>query len=341
MRHANLLVPIIFIYSFAANFLGFRCRVSLPIFVILRLLKCTSSKVRSLAVNQPTSRRVPCAQSLSTTIHTCQRFFSARTPCVLCVWRFSKSRVDRREDFSCLIAIYVVHVRCPTCRFLTEVPKSFVRSNYQLMDAIQTISKTDRVSFLKCVACDGCYHEKDMNICSKCSPFNAETNAQELLDNQSRIDQWSICSTCLLRDHIIKGHTYLRFQPLRIEMQRIENLRRIVIQQDVLHKAQRAFRERLDELVEDWVRWNGSHDAYFERFRLASDSLQQMRVFDKFMQQLAKQTEQIERLGDYVKTWSGELERSIASPEVTSLPRPITPLMTTFAAQELYYVENI
>ncbi|CDO50120.1 RING-type domain-containing protein [Caenorhabditis elegans] len=197
------------------------------------------------------------------------------------------------------------------------------------------------ISFLACVGCNGVYHEKDTNICTTCSPIIKDAHPTELIEQGVILNQYALCSTCLLRDHIKKNHVSISLQPLRVEMQRQENQRRIVGLQDNLHKVQRDFREQLNATMERWAGWNGSHDLSMDKFRELGDTYNQKKVYDAFVHQLRGKTAKIEKLAEHVLRWNDELDREMERPPAHRLPRSSTPAPAPpFDNSVAYYFEH-
>uniref|UniRef100_A0A1I7UYI6 RING-type domain-containing protein n=1 Tax=Caenorhabditis tropicalis TaxID=1561998 RepID=A0A1I7UYI6_9PELO len=231
----------------------------------------------------------------------------------------------------------IVNICCPVCRATTQAPRNCIRTNYQLIDVVDGLrgEENHNVVFVSCTGCQGVYHEKDINICTKCSPIKKTTTAAELLDNKTDLSSYGVCSTCLMIEHMAKGHFFVGLQPLRVAMQRQENLRQIMTIQSNLHRTQYSFRERLNLTMVKWISWSSKHETLIELFKEATDSFTQKKVYDEFVKHMTKKTERTEHLMKSVQQWSDELENEMKSP-VPQEERANTP-MDPFDAAYLHY----
>ncbi|CAI2303161.1 unnamed protein product [Caenorhabditis sp. 36 PRJEB53466] len=220
-----------------------------------------------------------------------------------------------------------ISVRCPTCRALTQVPRSFVRSNYQLMDLVEStrVETNHNISFLMCIECSGVYHERDVNVCNVCSPINGASRPLELLETGISLEKYALCSTCVLNKHMPQGHLFSSLQPLRVEMQRLENLRRIVSLQDTLYKSQKEFRDNMERTMENWLSWKEAHETGIGLFQAATNSFDQKKYFEQFVRLLTYKNEQVLKLTAQVEKWAAELESGVEAPVETATTPPVRP----------------
>ncbi|KAF1769312.1 hypothetical protein GCK72_001129 [Caenorhabditis remanei] len=261
--------------------------------------------------------------------HTPKILQCAHTVCESCI---NVLEEQSRRRYNTGLDPTIVSISCPVCRTETKTPRACIRTNYQLIDVVDGMCKeaTHNIAFVNCIECEGVYHEKDVNICTQCSPINEDTNTNELVERSVSLHQFSLCSTCLLA-HIGKKHSFIPLQPLRVEMQRQENIRRILQSQEKLTKSQLRFRELLDKTMAKWILWSGNHELNMTRFREATESYHQKTLFEKFMEEISTKTEQIDNLITHVQMWSDELERDM--PRSEFLARFISPDRTPEGAR--------
>ncbi|CAO4359813.1 unnamed protein product [Caenorhabditis nigoni] len=268
---------------------------------MLGFKSCTSTVPR---IRTPSCQ--VCLEPFDGKLHTPKILQCAHTVCLSCMNALEEQgrrRVPNLEQT-------MVSVSCPICRTITQTSRCCIRTNYQLIDVVEAygMDASHSVAFVNCRQCEMVYHEKDINICTKCTPIDATTTASDLLSREVSLHQFAICSTCILNDHISNGHGFIRMLPLRIEMQREENARRIVAEQEKLAQVQLRFREQLEQTMAKWLEFGGNHDANMNLFRAAQTSFQQKVLFDKFSEEITKKSAHIEKLLGHIQGWSREME---------------------------------
>ncbi|UMM10615.1 hypothetical protein L5515_000304 [Caenorhabditis briggsae] len=268
---------------------------------MLGFKSCTSTAPR---VRTPACQ--VCLEPYDGKLHTPKILQCAHTVCQSCMNALEEQgrrRVPNLEQT-------MVSVSCPICRTITQTSRCCIRTNYQLIDVVEAygIDASHSVAFVSCTQCEMVYHEKDINICTKCTPIDATTTASELLSREVSLHQFAICSTCILNDHMNNGHGFIRMQPLRIEMQREENARRIVAEQEKLAQVQLRFREQLEQTMAKWLEFGGNHEANMNLFRAAQTSFQQKVLYEKFSEEISKKSAHIEKLLGHIQEWNRDME---------------------------------
>ncbi|CAL2030022.1 unnamed protein product [Caenorhabditis brenneri] len=252
----------------------------------------------------------------------------AHTICNACI-NVLEAEGRRRAGNMDMSQVYIV---CPVCRMLTQAPRNSIRTNYQLIDVVDVMrgEANHNVVFITCIECNGVYHEKDANICSNCSLAKQDSAdtlslATEILSQKTSLSKYALCSTCLLKNHIRRGHQFVLLQPVRIEMQRQENLKRILALESKLKAAQASFRGQLHETMEKWLSWSSKHDASMTRFMEATDSFNQKKQFDEFVKLLTRKTERIESLIKGVQRWSDDLNVEFPTEAASTTTERVNP----------------
>lgn len=249
----------------------------------------------------------------------------AHTVCEQCInWLEAEGR--RKAGNIDLSQVYII---CPVCRMLTLAPRNSIRTNYQLIDVVDKMrgDANRNIEFLTCIECKGVYHEKDTNICTSCSPIKQNPNATEILSRRISLSKFSLCSTCLLKNHIRQGHLFILLQPIRIEMQRQENRKRILSLENKLKAAKDSFREKLHETMEKWLGSSSKYDASMTQFMEATDSFNQMQHFEELFEQLTTETEKIEGFIKGVQRWNDGLNSEFPTEAAATDVNPAAPVV--------------
>ncbi|EFO84761.1 hypothetical protein CRE_03727 [Caenorhabditis remanei] len=107
---------------------------------------------------------------------------------------------------------------CPICRASMETrqAKSFP-NNFQLLDAIAP----EDARIMTCPVCKLTGAESSFHICRECTIENYQFDIREILNEKPPIhpDNYTICSTCVLKEHNKEGHTVISYVPVRLDHQ--------------------------------------------------------------------------------------------------------------------------